>query len=570
MRRLQRALSAAVVAGIVLHAAPVLAPIHVLVIEQIFFGTDEAPNAQYVVLRTLAPFQVFVDNQKISNQDATGAAAGEFGEFEALTEPDIASGVAIIMGTAEAEDLFGITMDHVTSGQLVFPDGRICFGDFGGPVDCVAYGAFTGANPGAGAPAPAPVRGMALVRVSMTNNDANDFQLGAPCPQNNDGERGTTCPTPTPTLPPPPSASATATPTTRPTPPLTDYVCPGDCDRNRTAAVNEVVSAVNIALERASVDTCLQADVDRDGNVRVNELVGSVGSVLNGCPALGTRRFSLNTATSTFTAVLNIGSFPSVGFEGFLELTAGVPNTDGVALINLTDASDFLSIEIPPQAGGDPVVVCIRPRKDLFPVTNAGAIDCDGGTAFGFSVTQDHNLGMVSTCTAGDNAGEACDADDDCPGGECFSTADCDALNGLVEGPLQPHPGVCNGPLQGAQFGDNSGVGAVFIGRDEPTRIFNGLPAVLTTETALPCGDEGTGMDTVFAFTTGISRGIIVDFANQADQTFMHEITGTNFSCRDWAEEDSAGTLVLDVPTLDLEVPILGPQDFISAFSLDD
>lgn len=570
MFRLQRVLSAGVIAAMLMKAAPVLAPYHVLVIEQMFFGTADAPNAQYVMLRTLAPFQIFVNNQKISAQAADGSAAPEFGAFDALTAPRTDSGVAILMGTPEAEGRFGVTMDKVTSGRLVQPDGRICFGEFAGsPVDCVAYGAFTGANPSGGAPAPAPVAGMALVRVANTHNDAADFRLAAPCPQNNAGASGLTCPTPTPTSVPSKTSSPSPTGTQRPTPPITDYVCPGDCNRDRTVMINEVVTGVNIALDRAGVDTCIQADVDRDGSVHVNELVASVNSILRGCPELGTRRFSLDPTTSSFTAVLNVGLFPSTGMTGFIELKAGVPSAEGVAFLDITDSSDYLSVLIPASTGGVDTVICIKPHKNLFPITTAGVIDCDGGSPVGFSTAQDHNIGVVAACTAGANAGQACTSDANCPNGHCYAAVDCEAAGGVVEGPTDTHPGVCNGPLEASQIVADAGPGAVFIGRD-PSGFFNGLPATLTIETAFPCGNEGGEIETNFAFTTGTSRATVNDFANSPGATFMHETHGTNFSCRDFAKENSAGTLVLEVPTLDLSVPVLGTVDFISEFTLDD
>lgn len=570
MSRLSRGLAAAVFAAYLLWAGPALAPYHVLVIEEIFFGSEAAPNAQYVMLRTLAIFQVFVDNQKITVQTADGTAAADFGEFDAITNVRTDAGVAILMGTPEAEALFGVTMDKVTSGRLVQPDGRICFGEFGGTsVDCVAYGAFTGTST-SGSPATAPVAGMALRRSADSNNDSADFQLAAPCPQNNAGAQGGSCPTPTPTSAPSATASPTATATMRPPPPLTDYVCPGDCNRDRTVMVNEAVLGVNIALDRAQVDTCLQADANRDGNVRVNELVSAVNSILESCPPLGTRRFSLNPDSSVFTAVLNLGPFANFGFTGYLDLRAGVPSPDGLAFIDIIDSSDFLYVPIPGQSGGADQVLCIKPRKDMFPIVNAGVIDCDGGTPFGFSSVQDHNIGMVGTCTAGENAGESCSGDGDCPDGECFTAADCTAARGTLEGSSDPHPGVCRGPLQATQIQEDSGVGGMFIGAGDPTGIFRGLPASFGNESALPCGDEGTPTETNFAFTTGLSQATIEDFGNSPDATFFHEVTGAGFSCRDFDQENSAGTLVLDVPTFDLEVPVLGTVDFISSFVLDD
>jgi cysteine-rich repeat protein len=104
--------------------------------------------------------------------------------------------------------------------------------------------------------------------------------------------------TSTPTLPPPtPTATGTPTatspidpsptPTARNTPTSTSTsgtLCGGDCDGNHQVRVDELVRGVNIALERAQLDTCRSFDGNGDGIVRVNELVTGVNSLLRGCP----------------------------------------------------------------------------------------------------------------------------------------------------------------------------------------------------------------------------------------------------------------------------------------------
>lgn len=61
--------------------------------------------------------------------------------------------------------------------------------------------------------------------------------------------------------------------------------CPGDCNDDNEVGVNELVSAVNIALGNTAVSTCPAVDTSGDGEVAVNELVQAVNSALNGCPA---------------------------------------------------------------------------------------------------------------------------------------------------------------------------------------------------------------------------------------------------------------------------------------------
>lgn len=246
--------------AILLHAEQAWAPFHLVVIEEVFFGTEDCPNAQYVKLRTIAFGQTLVMGQRMRTQLADGTAAADFGRFtKNLTNS--ASGVAMIMGTAEAEGLFGMTFDEVVTGRLVQPDGRVCWALFGpptGPVDCVAYGNYTGDNGKSGSPTVAPVLGMALVRHSETNDNATDFALGAPNPENNNGDMGTLG-----------QCSSAA--------------CTGDCDGDFIVTVDEIVRGVNIALGMSTVVGCERFDPDASGTVTVDEVVTAVDNALNGC-----------------------------------------------------------------------------------------------------------------------------------------------------------------------------------------------------------------------------------------------------------------------------------------------
>jgi hypothetical protein len=79
--------------------------------------------------------------------------------------------------------------------------------------------------------------------------------------------------TPTPIAP-----TRTPTRTATPRPP-----CPGDCSGNRIVTVAELLTGINIALERASVTACPSSDTDHDGHVFVDELTRAVRALLNGC-----------------------------------------------------------------------------------------------------------------------------------------------------------------------------------------------------------------------------------------------------------------------------------------------
>lgn len=102
-------------------------------------------------------------------------------------------------------------------------------------------------------------------------------------------ETATPSPAPTESTGPAPSASATSTATQKPaaSPGSTPAppVCPGDCDGDLEVTIDELVRAVGIALETASVGTCPPSDSNADGEVTVDELVRAVNVALRGCPS---------------------------------------------------------------------------------------------------------------------------------------------------------------------------------------------------------------------------------------------------------------------------------------------
>ena len=100
------------------------------------------------------------------------------------------------------------------------------------------------------------------------------------------GPTATPAPTNTPTSTRTSSPTRTESPRRTPTPTTTATVappCPGDCSGNRVVTVGELLVGVNIALERAELDTCNNADTDHNGSVFVDELTRAVRALLDGC-----------------------------------------------------------------------------------------------------------------------------------------------------------------------------------------------------------------------------------------------------------------------------------------------
>jgi Ca2+-binding EF-hand superfamily protein len=59
--------------------------------------------------------------------------------------------------------------------------------------------------------------------------------------------------------------------------------CDGDCNRDGQVTVNELITAVNIALGTLDVSSCPAADRNGDGEVTVSELIRAVNRALVGC-----------------------------------------------------------------------------------------------------------------------------------------------------------------------------------------------------------------------------------------------------------------------------------------------
>ena len=63
----------------------------------------------------------------------------------------------------------------------------------------------------------------------------------------------------------------------------TPQPCSGDCNGNGAVDVEDLVTGVNIVLERDAASTCTALDENSDGAVTVEELVAGVANALRGC-----------------------------------------------------------------------------------------------------------------------------------------------------------------------------------------------------------------------------------------------------------------------------------------------
>jgi hypothetical protein len=82
--------------------------------------------------------------------------------------------------------------------------------------------------------------------------------------------------------------------------------CPADCNTDQRVVIDELVTAVRIALAQIALDACASADTDGDDRVRVNDLVAAVNVALRGCGVATptpTRTTTASVATPTPTRV---------------------------------------------------------------------------------------------------------------------------------------------------------------------------------------------------------------------------------------------------------------------------
>jgi hypothetical protein len=179
--------------GLAVVAPSASATFHEMSIREIYAGSAEHPNADYVELQMWRSGQNFVGGHDLL---AYGPAGSPKENFLASDVPGGANQSTILIATQEAAELFGIAADETLSpaNQLDPSGGAVCWED----LDCVSWGSFGGSLPSpGGTPAPAIPDGMALRRTIAPgcatlleptddrDNSAADFSVASPAPRPN-------------------------------------------------------------------------------------------------------------------------------------------------------------------------------------------------------------------------------------------------------------------------------------------------------------------------------------------------------------------------------------------------
>ena len=187
------------------------ASFHIMKVVEVFGGTPAAPDAQYVVIQMYSGGQNQVGGHGISVFGPTGTLIQTFSFPGSVAVGTNQS--KILIATPAAVTFFGLAADlSMPNGSIPIAGGKVCFDS--SPVDCLAWGNYSGSLTGIGTPfnvaaglvpTKAATRRLdiaggvsTLEAADDTDNCANDFLAKAPTPRNNAGVNGTipanTCP----------------------------------------------------------------------------------------------------------------------------------------------------------------------------------------------------------------------------------------------------------------------------------------------------------------------------------------------------------------------------------------
>ena len=203
---------------------PAFAAVHRAEIHELMSGFNGDPDVQYVEVNMRSGSQTATTNAKLSAFDASGTCIDgdpmTMGNQPLLTMsgsvPNSGDGIRWLMGTTAFEAASGIQADFEFPPNPGLPSGAgmVCVFESGSnftnptqSIDCLAYGgaSFTGSNPNS-SPSEAATSGPGDGQLSLTrivpssfnffgppwagSDDANDFALAGPSPENNAGDVG--------------------------------------------------------------------------------------------------------------------------------------------------------------------------------------------------------------------------------------------------------------------------------------------------------------------------------------------------------------------------------------------
>jgi len=162
--------------------------------------------------------------------------------------------------------------------------------------------------------------------------------------------------------------------------------CAGDCNGDGSVAINELITAVNVALGVLPLSSCESLDTNDDGEVGINELIAAVNNALDGCGPLPT---PTPTATATMAGPTSTPE-PAIGPA---ILYFGITTPDDRS-IEPTTFEDGIPVFVLPQGRAFHIVAeAGRGLSDIPPGIDTFS---DSGPP-SFQIQADHALGNAST-----------------------------------------------------------------------------------------------------------------------------------------------------------------------------
>ena len=183
-------------------AGPARASFHLMAVSEVFTGTTDHLNADFVELTMLADGQDEVDGTRLRFYDSDGNLTGTAPLSDDLTNG--AAGDTILIASPSAGSLFGVTPDFTMTTSISGLGGKVCFesppvGDITTVIDCASWGAFHGSSTGSGEPFRSDHQiplGASMARKgtapSLIDSDdsKDDFKIDGPAPRTFAGVTG--------------------------------------------------------------------------------------------------------------------------------------------------------------------------------------------------------------------------------------------------------------------------------------------------------------------------------------------------------------------------------------------
>lgn len=134
--------------------------------------------------------------------------------------------------------------------------------------------------------------------------------------------------------------------------------CTGDCNGDKAVRIAELVTMVNIALNRAALRTCPNGDTNGNGEIVIGELIRAVGNALGGCrDDIEPRPFKLRIEHPSDPYL----AFPGIdGAPSWVKFTIRVDEPDVVYFQNSSQTPfhhDFVAATLEPYIGWTPAEI---------------------------------------------------------------------------------------------------------------------------------------------------------------------------------------------------------------------